>query len=59
MDRNRRRVMIVIVVVFVVILSFIAGRYSRGRVYTTGTFDTNTGATSYDSAGVPPDSLHH
>ncbi|HVU53664.1 MAG TPA: hypothetical protein VHD83_01355 [Puia sp.] len=59
MDSNRRRVMIVIVVVFVAILSFFAGKYSRGRIY-TGTQDTNTGTTgSEDRAGVPPDSLHH
>jgi hypothetical protein len=59
MDRNRRRVMIIIVVIFVVILSFFAGRYSRGKVY-TGTQDTNTGTTSSeDRAGIPPDSLPH
>jgi len=51
--------MIIIVVVFVVILSFFAGRYSRGKVY-TGTQDTNTGTTSSkDRAGIPPDSLPH
>jgi len=59
MDRNRRRVMIIIVVIFVVILSFFAGRYSRGKVY-TGTQDTNAGPTSsQDRVGVPPDSLPH
>ncbi len=60
MDSNKRRVMVVIVVVFVVVLSFFAGRYTKGKPY-AGTDDVNTNApaTSADKVGVPPDSLHH
>ena len=59
MDRNKRRVMVIIVVIFVVILSFFAGRYSVGmnKPYVR---DVNTTApTSDERIGVPPDSLHH
>jgi hypothetical protein len=54
---NRRRLGVLIVVVFVAILSFLAGRRFQSRPYVQGGSDLP--AVSYDSAGVPPDSLHH
>jgi hypothetical protein len=60
MDRNKRRLMVIIVLIFIVILSFFAGRYSVRRPY-MGTEEINTAMPGSPDhrEGIPPDSLHH
>jgi hypothetical protein len=54
---NRRRLGVLIVVVFVAVLSFLAGRRFHSKPYVQD--GSGLPAVPYDSAGVPPDSLHH